>query len=163
MAFSRIYKDYGLYLEENAPIFVCGELDKSEQFKIKAAEIYPLREIHKHFTQRISLHIPAVGADDDHLRAIKDVLLKHPGDTPVTLCLMFADGKKVFISADRTYRVNPCHELIQRLQGVLGEESVYLDVNRQPCKKPPGANGRSNGRWKSSRAGTREPALAATA
>lgn len=148
VAFPQTYREYGIYLEENAPVFVCGDLDKSEQMKIRAAEIYPLREIHKHFTQRISLHIPAVGVDDEQLKAIKDILRKHPGDTPVTLCLMFASGKKVFISADRTYRVDPCCDLVHALEAMLGEESVYLDVNHQPCKKPPSRNGGGNGkRW----------------
>ncbi len=146
VAFPQTYREYGIYLEENAPVFVCGDLDKSEHMKIRAAEIYPLREIHKHFTQRISLHIPAVGVDDKHLARIKDILRKHPGDTPVTLCLMFAGGEKVFISADRTYRVNPCCELVEQLEGVLGEESVYLDINHQPCKKPASRNGGGNGR-----------------
>ncbi len=164
VAFPKTYREYGIYLEENAPIFVCGDLDKSEQLKIRADEIYPLREIHKHFTQRVSLHIPAVSADEEHLKTIKDVLLKYPGETPVTLCLMFGNGEKIFIAADRTYRVEPCCALIERLEGILGEESVYLDVNQRPCKKAVTRNGRGNGRrWNQSRNAAPSPALAARA
>ena len=163
VAFPNAYRDYGVYLEENAPVFVCGELDRNEQLKIKAAEVYPLREIHKHFTQRVSLHVPAVGADDEHLETIKEILLKYPGDTPLTLCLVFAGGQKVFVAADRMYRVNPCCELIERLEAVLGEESVYLDVNTNPCKKPIQRNGGGSGRrWRQSqRPAPGRPALAA--
>jgi DNA polymerase-3 subunit alpha len=149
VAFPQVYREYGIYLEENAPVFVCGELDKSEQLKIRAAEIYPLRDIHRHFTNKISLHVPAVSIDDERLSRIQQILGKHPGETPVVVCVVFSDGKKVFISAARDYQVNAQHSLIEQLEHVLGEDSVYVNINRNPCKKPPARNGRKwsgNGR-----------------
>jgi len=149
VAFPQVYREYGIYLEENAPVFVCGELDKSEQLKIRASEIYPLRDIHRHFTQKISLHVPAVSIDDERLSRIQRILGQYPGDTPVVVCVVFGDGKKVFISAARDYQVNPQRILIEQLEHVLGEDSVYVNINRSPCKKPPARNGRKwsgNGR-----------------
>ena len=145
VAFPQVYREYGIYLEENAPVFVCGELDKSEQLKIRAAEIYPLRDIHRHFTNKISLHVPAVSIDDERLSRIQQILGKHPGETPVVVCVVFSDGKKVFISAARDYQVNAQHSLIEQLEHVLGEDSVYVNINRNPCKKPPARNGRKWG------------------
>lgn len=148
VAFAKTYREYGVFLEEHAPVFVCGAVDRAESLRFFAEEVYPLREIHQHFTQRVSLHVPAVSVDDKMIGRIKEMLRKHPGNTPVTLCLLFADGKKVFVAADRMFRVDPCRKLIEELQAVLGEDSVYLDVLQTPCKRPPAANGRGNGRWR---------------
>jgi DNA polymerase III subunit alpha len=141
VAFPATYREFGLFLEENAPIFVCGELESNEQLKIKASEIYPVREIHRHFTQRVSIHLSAVQVSEDLLASIKSVLQRHPGDTPIDLCLMFADGKKIFISTDRLYRVNPRPELVDELEALLGEQSIYLDLLKTPCKRPQTRNG----------------------
>ena len=146
VAFASVYREFGVYLEENAPIFVCGQLDREERLKIRAQEIYPLREIHQHFTQRVSLHVPAASAEDGLLDRIKDILKHHPGDTPVTLCLIFPEGRKVFITADRLYRVNPCCVLIQELERLLGEDSVYLNLIQTPCKRAVNDYGGGNGR-----------------
>ena len=158
VAFPAAYREFGLYLEENAPVFVCGELDRSEQLKIKAQEIYPLREIHRHFTQRVSLHLSTAHLNDKLISEIKQVLKKHPGDIPLTLCLIYPDGRKVFVSTDRLYRVDPGPLLIEQLEAVLGEEMVYLDVLQNPCKRAPSRNGRNGGRW-----GGRQRQAAATA
>lgn len=160
VAFPAVYREFSVNLEENAPVFVCGELDKSEHVKIRAAEIYPLREIHKHFTRRVSLHVPAVSVEDELLAKIKGILQQFPGDTPITLCLVFADGEKIFISTDRLYRVNPCSGLIEQLEHLLGEESVYLDLIQTPCKRPNARNGGGNGRRWASRDRTPQPQMA---
>ena len=143
VAFPNTYRECGLYLEENAPIFVCGEVQHGDGIKMHAAEIYPLREIHRQFTQRVSLHLTAVHVTDKLLGKLKTILRKYPGDTPITCCLIYPEGEKIFIAADRLYRVDPCEELLDELEHVLGEESVYLDVLKTPCKKAPTRN---NGR-----------------
>ncbi len=141
VAFPNTYREYGLYLEENAPAFVCGEIQHGEGLKIHAAEIYSLPEIHKHFTQRVSLHLTHVHVTDELIGQLKTILRQYPGDTPITCCLIYPEGQKVFITADRLYRVNPCEELIEKLEHVLGEDSVYLDILRTPCKRPQTRNG----------------------
>ncbi len=147
VAFPSTYRDFGVYLEENAPVFVCGEMDRNEQMKIKAAEIYPVREIHRHFSRRVSVHVPEVQVEDKVLERIRAIVQKYPGDVPMTLCLLFDDGKKVFISTDRLYRVNPQLELVESLEQVLGEGSVYVDVLQTPCKRPQARNGGNGRRW----------------
>ncbi len=155
VAFPSVYREGGVYLEENAPVFVCGELDRGDQLKLKAAEIYPLREIHRHFTQRVSIHLTAVHMNDGLIESLKKVLQSHPGDIPITLCLIYPDGKKVFVSTDRLYRVDPRPELVEQLEHVLGEKSVYLDVLKTPCKRADPRNGGNGRRWQARPAAAR--------
>ena len=54
------FREHGVYLQEDAPVMVCGEYNTSDRPKIVASEIYPLNEVHRHFTQKLSLHLPAL-------------------------------------------------------------------------------------------------------
>lgn len=144
VAFPQVYREFGIYLEENAPVMVCGTFDRSEQMKIRASELYPLREIHNHFTRRLGIHLPASTIKDEQFETIKKTLMAYPGDVPVTICLLFPGGEKVFVAAAKQYRVSPCRELIHKLESVLGENSVYPEVIRTPCKRVNRGNGR---RW----------------
>ncbi len=157
IAFSPVFRDYGVYLQENAPVMVCGEMIREDDLKIRAAEIYPLGEVHRHFTQRISLHLASAHLTDDVLTRIKEALSRHPGNTPVMICLMTPSGEKVFIETDRKFKVDANQELVEQLERLLGEDSVYLAVNKQPCKKN---NHRQNGRRYNNRPARPVPATA---
>ena len=141
IAFPDAFREYGVYLQESAPVMVCGELSKDEKLEIRAREIYPLKEVHRHFAVKVSIHIPAAKLEDSRLWTVKEVLAKHPGDTPVTICLMFPTGEKVFVNADRTFKVAATEALVLDLEHALGEESVYVEVNRKACKKTNGGRG----------------------
>lgn len=149
MAFNRTYEEYGIYLEESAPVFVCGKVDKREQAKLLAEEIYPLRDMSRHFVRQIKLHVPTAGVDEGRLETIKALLKKYPGDVPVQVCLLFPGGEKIFIATDRLYRVNPVQSLIHALNALLGETSVYMDILQEPCKKPRSRNGNGKRNWAS--------------
>ena len=45
-------------------------------FRIEVAEIYPLADCHKHFVERVSIHLPAARCEDDKFRALKGLLRK---------------------------------------------------------------------------------------
>ena len=129
---------------------VCGELAKEEQqIRIKAAEIYPLKDVHRFFADRVSIHVPAVGIEDEKLRHIREILARHPGETAVTLCLVFPSGEKVFVNADRTFKVAATEAFVRDIEHAVGEGSVYIGVDKRPCRR---SNGGRNGKpWNRSR------------
>ncbi|MBU1694608.1 MAG: DNA polymerase III subunit alpha [Verrucomicrobia bacterium] len=139
VAFPDAYREYGVHLQEAAPIMVCGFLEKGDQIKLKAQEIYPLKDVHKVFAERVSVHVPAAGLDDAKLWKIKELLARHPGQTPVTLCLQFPTGEKVFVNTDRTFHVEASEALVRDLEHVVGEEGVYVAVMRRACRRENGA------------------------
>lgn len=142
--FPEAYRDYGVFLQNEAPVVVCGEIAKEEQqASIKAAEVYPLKDAHRYFAERVSIHIPAVGADDEKLRQIREILTRHPGETPVTLCLVFPSGEKVFVNAERSFKVAATETLVLDIEHAVGEDSVYIAVDKRPCRR---ANGGRNGK-----------------
>jgi len=138
LVFPECYRQYGAALVPESAVMVCGEISRREDTpRLVAAEIYPLSEAPRLFAKRISLHIPAAGLDEQRLATVREMLRVHPGNVPVGICLLFPSGEKVFLDADESMRVTPSEELIARLQHALGEESVYVAANRQPCRNPP--------------------------
>jgi len=141
VVFPSTFEDFGVYLQDEAPVMVCGELAKEQdQLRIKAAEIYPLKDVHKYFTDRVSIHIPASELEESKLWTIKEILGRYPGDTPVTLCLQFPTGEKVFVETHTAFKVAATAELVRDVEHALGEESVYVQVNSKPCRR--NGNGR---------------------
>ena len=157
VAFPECFRSYGQNLHEDAPIMVCGEIKKEEDtVRMTAAEIYPLEEIHKYFTERVSLHLAAATLDDAKLEKLQQMLDRHPGEVAVIICLQFPGGEKVFVDTDRRFKVSAEPALIKELEHLFGEESVYVSVMKKPCRKAGnGRNGR-NGRNQWARRG--EPA-----
>ena len=71
-----------------------------------------------------------------------DIVKKHPGEAPVSVCLLYPDGAKVFLDADASFRVCPKHEFLHAVIQELGEDSVYVEVDKTVTRR----NG-AGGRW----------------
>jgi DNA polymerase-3 subunit alpha len=146
VVFPDAFAEYGPLLVENAPLMVCGAVQKSEErVALLLAEAYPLDQAPALFTERISLHLPTANAKDAVLEKIRDLLRAHPGPAPVVLCLQFPGGEEIFMSTDRSFHVTPSEELIRDLEHVLGEKGVYLAALTRPCRKNNGAGRRRYG------------------
>ena len=137
--FPAAFADFGVYLREEAPVLVCGEAINEDGLKMYASEIYPLTEVHKHFAKKVSIHISSAKANDQVLREIKQVLRSYPGDIPVGLCIEQPGGEKVFIDTDHSFKVTAKEALVRAIEQVLGEDTVFLQVNPSPCLRPPRA------------------------
>jgi DNA polymerase-3 subunit alpha len=138
LMFHEAFERQGANLIQDAAVFVAGEVNgRDSPASIQATEVFPMSEAPRLYAKRLSVHIPAAGVDDGKLQTIKDLLAQYPGAVPVGICLLFPSGEKVFLEADASVRVTPEEELIQRLQHELGEEGVYISVNRSPYRNPP--------------------------
>jgi DNA polymerase III subunit alpha len=132
--FPQAYASFGVHLAEEAPVMICGSLENDEsQVRVLAEELYPLRDVPARFTQRIGIHLPEAGLSDDKLSAVRELLRAHRGRIPATLCLTFSNGEKVFVKTHPDYHVQPSRALIEDLERLLGENSVYLEIDPRAC------------------------------
>ena len=67
---------------------------------------------------------------------VRETLNSHPGRTDVHICLEFPSGEKVFLDTDIQYKVTCDESLIKALEHTLGENSVYVVVSSNACRKP---------------------------
>ena len=138
LVWPETYEKFGMHLEEEAAVLICGEaLTSEDPPKIAAQEIYPLSDAPRHFAKQLRVHVPAAHAQNGKLEELKDVLRLHPGSTPVVVCLLMPTGEKVFINTNRSFRVFPDQDLIKDIEHLLGEETAYVSVDPSPCKNPP--------------------------
>ena len=143
VVFPRPFEQYGCLLADEAAVMVAGELrKKGEELVLQAKEIHALKDIPGLFSKCMSLHIPSVNFDEKKAEQLKQVLRRHPGNTPVNICLQYPDGEKVFMDTTRSFRVTPCEKLVNAVEHIIGEDAVYLDINPSTyLKEQKGRNG----------------------
>lgn len=135
VAFPETFRNYGVYLFEDAAVMVGAEIRAGEQNELTVNEIYPLDQVHKPFAQRISVHLPTAHTDENTLHKVVEIVKKHPGETPLILCLIFPGDQKIFINAASKLYAAATHELAEELEKFLGEDSVYVAANRKSIYK----------------------------
>ena len=154
LVFEAVLQEYGVYLKEGAPVMVCGELghsnlERDDKPRLKAHEIYPLADVPRVFAERVQVHIHTTGLDDERLARVRELLLRHPGETPVTLCLQYPSGERVMVKPHHTFTVSAGEKLLRDVEHLLGKQSLSVDVIRKVCRKPPPTN--SNSAWRNKR------------
>jgi len=137
VVFPSAFTEYGVYLKNDAPLMVCGQLNRGEQgLKITAEELYPLTDVPKLFTERLSVHLTSAQAEGDKLALLKDLLRQHPGQTPVSICVELPTGEKVFVTAHTAFSVTPSQIFLHAVEHLLGENSLYLAVRAEAGRRP---------------------------
>jgi DNA polymerase-3 subunit alpha len=134
VVFPDAFRTCGMHLLEEAPVMVCGELDKEdgEAIRIKAQEIYPLADVPAQFTLRLRIRLGVDQVDDVLLASIKERLKRSSGQTHVVLCITYPDDQDVSIGTDAACRVTPTPDLVCALEQIAGKGAVDIVVNRNP-------------------------------
>jgi DNA polymerase III subunit alpha len=145
LVFADIFEKYSYLLEDDATIMVSGEISaRDDEAKIVAQEIIPMDMVPKRYTKEIILHIPTTLASEDMLKKIKSVLKLYPGNIPISICLMIPTGEKIFISVEQSCYVEPMADLFSKLKHIIGEQGVFVSVDRTPPKKQERSWGKQN-------------------
>ena len=135
MLFPEAYAKHAVHLEEEMPVLVCGEVShRKEPAQLIASEVYRLGDAPKFFAEKARIHIPVAHADTERIERVKDIVRLHPGTTPLTVCLLFPTGEKIFIEAGTGFTVCPDEALVHEVEHELGEGSMYVTVSRKACR-----------------------------
>ncbi|MDH3981439.1 MAG: hypothetical protein OES84_00900 [Kiritimatiellaceae bacterium] len=133
------FEEYGHHLAEDATAMFGGIMmeEDSGDLKFQVLEIFPLETAAGIFCDRVSLHLPEMGVNEQVMKELKETVLEFRGSTTLNLCIEFVDGPKVFLNTDHEYKVRPCVELERRIEQTLGEGLVYIAAKSDPLKNPP--------------------------
>jgi DNA polymerase-3 subunit alpha len=139
IVFPNPYEQYGQLLEDDATLMFGGIMMDEEggDLKFQVLEMYPLEQASALFCDRVSIHLPEMGVNEQVMEALRDVTAAYRGSTPLHICIEFVDGPKVFINADHDFRVRPCAELEHRIEHTIGEDLVYIAAKSDPLRNPP--------------------------
>jgi DNA polymerase III subunit alpha len=112
-------------------------LDFRDSLEVQISEIIPLADAGLRYAQKVSIHLTEASATPEHLSAIREIVNRNPGLTPLSICVILGGGEKVFIRAHRDLFVEAAQQLGHELEQLLGEDCVYIESRQDPLLRPP--------------------------
>lgn len=138
LMFQEAVQQYGRDLGNDIPVMIAGELrDREGERSIMVNEAVPLTRAASWYANNVSIHITEGQAQPERLQELRALCQQHGGFTPVTLCVMFDDGKRVFLSTDSAFHVSPGQSFVHAVEHLLGEGSVFVQAIPEIYKHPP--------------------------
>lgn len=139
IVFPGPFETCGHYLVDDATLMFGGIMmeEDSGDLKFQVMEIFPLEQASGVFCDRVSVHLPEMGVNEQVVGELKNTLKEFRGNVPLNLCIEFVEGQKVFLSTDSDYKVRPCAELEHQIGQTIGENLVYIAGRSDPLKNPP--------------------------
>ncbi|MEN7972573.1 MAG: DNA polymerase III subunit alpha [Verrucomicrobiota bacterium] len=133
------FEEYGHLVAEDTTAMFGGTMmeEDSGDLKFQVMEIFPLDQAASLFCDRIGIHLPEMGVNEQMMDALKTTITEFGGNTPLNLCIEFVDGPKVFVTSDHKYKVRPCAELEHSIAQAIGEGLVYIAAKPDPLRNPP--------------------------
>jgi len=145
LVFPEAFQRTSAMLVQDAAVMLCGEVSKrDDQTKFIVQEIHPLDETPRLFAKNAYILVPTTAATPEHLQAISELCRKFPGNTPVTICLQFPNGEKVFIQTDNAHRITPDRKFLAAVKHEFGEISVHVTAHPAQPRKFSNGSRRTN-------------------
>jgi len=127
LVFPETFKKTSADIRADAIVVVKGKLDMRENTpKIIASAIMSLEDAPQLLIDSIHLNISDLASKRKIFHKLKEVILSHPGKTPVHLAMSSKKGKSVKIKAEAKVSVN--NVLISELESVLGKKDVLINL-----------------------------------
>jgi DNA polymerase-3 subunit alpha len=128
VVFPEAYKKSMELLREGALVWVKGRFQvDGENRKIVLAQIQLLEDALLKQAKRFVLKVFLPGLEESLVRELRDLLNAHPGGCPVFFELEIPHAYKVITRSVEVQSVAPTDELVRRVEGLLGENSVAID------------------------------------
>jgi len=132
LVFPEAYARSVIHLKQDVAVFICGTVNRREDpAKIVAEQVIPLEEVPKKFTKAVHIRLPAETTTAETLERVQEVLCAHKGGCPVLFCFMYPDGKLVFLEASEQFSILPSEKLVQDIEAIAGEDTVWLKVDTE--------------------------------
>jgi len=137
VAFPEAFERYGLHLQPDAAVMLCGSVrkDAGGGMALAVDEVYPLDEVPARFTDSLSLHVHTATWSEEKMQQLKEVLQRHAGETKVNICLLYPDNAKVHIRAASPYNVRVSEALMKECEALV--DGFYVAPKKLSGLKPP--------------------------
>jgi DNA polymerase-3 subunit alpha len=126
LMFSKIYAEFGKYVQKEEPVFVVGNLESSgDTVKMHINKLIPIDVARNELSGSIRININKEKVPAEKLLGLKPILENNPGKVPVFIQL-FSNGSKSSVYALSNNRVDLSGELLNDLTKLFGEDSFRL-------------------------------------
>ena len=121
--FANQLQQFGHLLADDAVVLVKGQVrERGTEVEITVEEVQPLSKLATRPLAGLDLTLGPTVSQREMLR-LRDLLIEHPGETPVTLEVKLQD-RTVRIAAQESFKVRFGPELAASIEGLLGQGSV---------------------------------------
>ncbi len=128
IVFPELFKSSEQLFEGDIPLLITGNVaDKSEKgSRLKSTRIASLLEVREKMTSRVDIRINAMGATQEDLAKLREVMQRHQGGTPVYLKIRMPQhgGATLSIKTNGGTAVAATDALIYDVENLLGEGAV---------------------------------------
>jgi DNA polymerase-3 subunit alpha len=126
LMFSKVFAEYGKYVEKEEPVFVVGNLESSgDTVKMHINKLLPIELARKEISGSIRINIIKDKVPEERLHDLQSALINNSGKIPVFIQL-FSNGNKCSVYSLKNYRVDLSTDLFSKLIELLGEDSFQL-------------------------------------
>jgi len=126
LMFSKVFAEYGKYVQKEEPVFVVGNLESSgDTVKMHVNKLIPIDTARNELSRSIRINIVKEKVPSEKLLELQSVLETYPGKIPVFIQL-FSNGNNSSLYALKNHRVELSNELLNKLIEMFGEDSFLL-------------------------------------
>ena len=126
LMFSKVYAEYGKYVQKEEPVFVVGNLESSgDTVKMHINKLLPIDVAKNELSGSIRINVNKEKVPPEKLHLLKPLLEKNEGKIPVFIQL-FSNGSKSSVYALNNNRVDLSTELFKDLNNLFGEDSFRI-------------------------------------
>ena len=123
--FPEAFSNFSHFLGSDEPLLVSGiaEVDANSS-KVIGKDIVPLEILRQKSIKTIELGLNEKIASKELLEELRDILFRYPGKCSVKIRMDLPQDKQVTISTNNHYKVLPCDEMIEEIEGLTGQKVV---------------------------------------
>ena len=128
VSFPESFGRFGTYLREGQLVWIKGKyMGEEENRRISLSAAMPLAEAFEKQAKRIVVRIFLPGLEDATIAELKTVLDGYEGKCPVQFELVTPHSYRVVAQSAEVQKVTPSEDLIKKIEGLLGENSVAVE------------------------------------
>jgi DNA polymerase-3 subunit alpha len=126
LMFSKVFADYGKYVQKEEPVFVVGNLESSgDTVKMHVSKLLPIDVARNELSGSIRINVIKEKVPPEKLHELQSILKNNSGKIPVFIQL-FSNGNRSSVYALKNSRVDLSIELFSKLTELFGEDSFQL-------------------------------------
>jgi DNA polymerase-3 subunit alpha len=128
LMFSKVFAEFGQYVQKEEPVFVIGNLESSgDAVKMHVNKLIPIDKARNELAKSIRINFLKDKNPPEKLPELQTLLEKHSGKLPVFI-QMLSNGSKSSLYALKNHRVDLSNELFTGLIELLGDDSFFINT-----------------------------------
>jgi DNA polymerase-3 subunit alpha len=128
VVFPEVYQASAELLKSELPLLVSGTLDVGEEScKLMAREIVSLQEVNLRQTKKVHFRLTATGLDEDQLRALREIVVRHRGECESLLHLVVPNRSETVFRLPDSLKVSASDEIMEEAERLFGSNVVTFE------------------------------------